>query len=73
VHEGHSPLPSGVVTPEPESKWYTVVKGDNLSRISKEFDGSPNKYMVIFEANQPMLTHPDKIHPGQMLHIPPLA
>ncbi|MEN9843699.1 MAG: peptidoglycan-binding protein LysM [Pseudomonadota bacterium] len=63
----------GVVAPEPESKWYTVVKGDNLSRISKEFYGTPNKYMVIFEANQPMLTHPDKIYPGQMLRIPPLA
>jgi nucleoid-associated protein YgaU len=62
----------GVVAPEPESKWYTVVKGDNLSRISKEFYGTPNKYMVIFEANQPMLTHPDKIYPGQMLRIPPL-
>lgn len=62
----------GVVAPEPESQWYTVVKGDNLSRISKQFYGTPNKYMVIFEANQPMLTHPDKIYPGQMLRIPPL-
>jgi nucleoid-associated protein YgaU len=49
-----------------------VVKGDNLSRISKAFYDTPNKYMVIFEANQPMLTHPDKIYPGQMLRIPPL-
>ena len=24
----------------------------------------------IFEANKPMLTHPDKIHPGQVLRIP---
>jgi nucleoid-associated protein YgaU len=62
----------GVVAPEPESQWYTVVKGDNLSRISKAFYDTPNKYMVIFEANQPMLTHPDKIYPGQMLRIPPL-
>jgi len=27
--------------------------------------------MKIFEANKPMLTHPDKIYPGQMLRIPP--
>jgi nucleoid-associated protein YgaU len=27
---------------------------------------------VIFEANKPMLTHPDKIYPGQVLRIPEL-
>lgn len=59
-----------VVTPEPESKLYTVVKGDNLSKISKAFYGTPNKYPQIFEANKPMLTHPDKIYPGQVLRIP---
>jgi len=60
-----------VVTPEPEAKYYTVVKGDNLSKISKEFYGTPNKYPAIFEANKPMLSHPDKIYPGQVLRIPP--
>jgi nucleoid-associated protein YgaU len=57
---------------EPEGKFYTVVAGDNLSKISKANYGDPNKYMVIFEANKPMLTHPDKIYPGQVLRIPPL-
>jgi nucleoid-associated protein YgaU len=28
---------------------------------------------VIFDANKPMLTHPDKIYPGQVLRIPDLA
>jgi nucleoid-associated protein YgaU len=42
-----------------------------LSKISKEFYGNPNKYPQIFEANKPMLTHPDKIYPGQLLRIPP--
>jgi nucleoid-associated protein YgaU len=60
-----------VATPADESKYYTVVKGDNLSKISKEFYGTPNKYPQIFEANKPMLTHPDKIYPGQLLRIPP--
>ena len=60
-----------VATPADESKYYTVVKGDNLSKISKEFYGNPNKYPQIFEANKPMLTHPDKIYPGQLLRIPP--
>jgi nucleoid-associated protein YgaU len=53
-----------------ESTFYTVVSGDNLSKISKAFYGNANDYMKIFEANRPMLTHPDKIYPGQMLRIP---
>ena len=61
-----------VSTPEPESKWHTVVSGDNLSKIAKAFYGDANKYPVIFDANKPMLKHPDKIYPGQMLRIPPL-
>ncbi|MDF1763249.1 MAG: peptidoglycan-binding protein LysM [Oleibacter sp.] len=54
----------------PEPRFYTVKSGDNLSKIAKEFYGSANKYPVIFEANKPMLTHPDKIYPGQTLRIP---
>jgi nucleoid-associated protein YgaU len=57
---------------EPEAKYYTVVSGDNLSKISKAQYGDPNKYVKIFEANTPMLKHPDKIYPGQVLRIPPL-
>ena len=59
-----------VAQPADESKYYTVVKGDNLSKIAKQFYGDPNKYPKIFEANKPMLTHPDKIYPGQLLRIP---
>jgi nucleoid-associated protein YgaU len=62
-----------VANPEPESQWYVVVNGDNLSKISKQYYGTPNKYTQIFEANKPMLTHPDKIYPGQVLRIPPDA
>ncbi len=56
---------------EPEKEFYTVVSGDTLSKIAKRFYGDANKYPVIFEANTPMLTHPDKIYPGQVLVIPP--
>jgi nucleoid-associated protein YgaU len=61
-----------VSEPAPEAQWHTVVSGDNLSKIAKKFYGDPNKYPLIFEANKPMLTHPDKIYPGQMLRIPPV-
>jgi len=53
-----------------ESRYYTVKSGDTLSAISKEMYGSANDYQRIFEANKPMLTHPDKIYPGQVLIIP---
>ena len=56
--------------PADEAQFYTVVAGDTLSKISKEFYDTPNKYQAIFEANTPMLSHPDKIYPGQMLRIP---
>lgn len=56
-----------------DSNFYDVKPGDNLSKISKEVYGDPNKYNTIFEANRPMLTHPDKIYPGQKLVIPALG
>lgn len=59
-----------VTNPEPEAKFYTVESGDSLSMISKKVYGDPMKYQGIFEANKPMLEHPDKIYPGQVLRIP---
>jgi nucleoid-associated protein YgaU len=61
-----------VTNPEPEAQYHDVVRGDTLSAIAKKFYGDANKYPVIFEANKPMLTHPDKIYPGQKLRIPAL-
>jgi LysM repeat protein len=55
---------------EPQAQFYTVKSGDTLSKIAKQFYGNPMKYPVIFEANKPMLTDPDKIYPGQVLRIP---
>lgn len=58
---------------EEESRFYTVVKGDTLSKIAKAHYGEASKYPVIFEANKPMLKDPNLIYPGQVLRIPPLA
>ena len=55
------------------AKFHTVESGDTLGKIAKIFYGNAMKYPVIFEANKPMLTHPDKIYPGQVLRIPPLV
>ena len=55
------------------SQFHTVVSGDTLSKISKTYYGTWRLYPEIFEANKPMLSHPDKIYPGQVLRIPAIA
>lgn len=53
-----------------EPVFHTVVKGDNLWKISERYLGSGARNKEIFEANRPMLSDPDKIYPGQVLRIP---
>ncbi|AUZ44262.1 peptidoglycan-binding protein LysM [Pseudomonas orientalis] len=52
------------------ARFVVVKKGDTLSAISLAVYGNANQYNKIFEANKPMLSHPDKIYPGQTLRIP---
>lgn len=61
-----------VAVPEPPAQYHTVEKGDWLSKIAQKYYGDPQKFPLIFEANKPMLTDPDKIYPGQVLLIPPM-
>ena len=56
----------------PEAEYYTVVSGRHPVEDLEGAYGDANKYMTIFEANRPMLQHPDKIYPGQVLRVPPL-
>ncbi|MFN3605717.1 MAG: peptidoglycan-binding protein LysM, partial [Cypionkella sp.] len=53
-----------------EPRFHVVKKGDTLSAISQATLGKASRYNEIFEANRPMLSHPDKIYPGQTLRIP---
>ncbi|SLN39193.1 LysM domain/BON superfamily protein [Roseovarius gaetbuli] len=53
-----------------EPVFHEVKKGDTLWAISAATLGNGARYEEIFEANKPMLSHPDKIYPGQVLRIP---
>lgn len=53
-----------------DSVFHTVKSGDSLSKIAKKYYGDAMRYPDIFDANTPMLKHPDKIFPGQVLRIP---
>ena len=62
--------PAAKTAAAPSSRTYTVQSGDSLSKIAKEFYGSPGEYMKIFEANRDVLADPNRINPGQTLRIP---
>ncbi|MDH3195630.1 MAG: peptidoglycan-binding protein LysM [Hyphomicrobiales bacterium] len=69
--EGISKIETAVKAPAAKDPvFHTVAKGDSLWKIAAEHYGNGSKYPAIFEANKPMLTHPDKIYPGQVLRIP---
>ncbi len=53
-----------------QSRRHTVKAGDSLSKIAKQYYGSADQYMRIFEANRNILSDPNKIQPGQELVIP---
>ena len=57
-------------TPRPGLRYVTPLWAISEREYGK---GHGGRYDVIFQANRPMLTHPDKIYPGQVLRVPPLS
>lgn len=56
----------------PDTRTYTVVKGDCLWNIAKKFYGKGSLYTIIYNANQAVIGgNPNLIYPGQVLSIPP--
>ncbi len=62
------------LAPEPVEKitFYTVAKGDSLSKIALHFYGKATLYTKIFEANREVVKDPNLIYPGQKIRIPEL-
>lgn len=52
------------------SEFYTVQKGDSLSKIAQAKMGDANDWKALFEANREVIEDPDKIYPGQQIRIP---
>ena len=62
--------PSAASAPEAQVRTYTVVSGDTLSKIAKQYYGDANDWPKIFDANRDKLSNPDRINVGQVLRIP---
>jgi nucleoid-associated protein YgaU len=54
----------------PGGRTYTVVAGDNLSKIAKKLLGDANRWREIHQLNADTIKNPDLIRPGQVLKIP---
>jgi hypothetical protein len=55
----------------PVDETYAVQPGDTLIGISLKVYGDRRYWRTIFEANRDLLDDPGRIHPGQVLRIPP--
>ncbi len=48
---------------------YTVVSGDNLSKIAGKLLGDRTKWTVIYDMNKDSIKNPSLIYPGQVLKV----
>jgi LysM repeat protein len=54
----------------PAVEYYTIERGDTLSKIAQQYYGKASAYPRIFEANREVIQDPDLIFPGQKIRIP---
>lgn len=68
VDPTYSDLKHEIATTGGAEQPYTIKSGDNLSKISKLFYGTPNHYQQIAQANN--ISDPNKIQAGQQIKLP---
>jgi nucleoid-associated protein YgaU len=66
----YSDLHHEITTTGGPNQAYSVKSGDNLSKISNRFYGSPNHYSNIAAASN--ISDPNKIQVGQQITVPVL-
>lgn len=67
-----APPDGGGVATLTEPTFYTIKKGDTLSKIAKAQYGDTDRWRALFEANREVIEDPDLIYPGQQIRIPSL-
>ena len=65
-------ISSAASAPRALPSTYTVLQGDNLSKIAKRLYGKASAWRKLFEANRDQIEDADLIHPGQVLKVPEL-
>ena len=63
-------LENSSIDPRLVPKTYTVQSGDTLSKISKRFYGTVNRWNDIYQANRDRLSSARSLRVGQELLIP---
>ena len=71
VDPSYSDLKHEIVTTGGAEQPYIIKSGDNLSKVSKLFYGTANKYNEIAAANG--IDNPDRIQAGQQINVPVLG
>lgn len=61
-----------IPTLEEEQKYsfYTIQRGDSLSKVAKRYYGDAMRWPELFEANREVIQNPDLIYPGQQIRVP---
>ncbi|HRI83526.1 MAG TPA: LysM peptidoglycan-binding domain-containing protein, partial [Opitutaceae bacterium] len=62
------PTPAPVAAAEP--RFHTVVAGDTLSRIARQYLGNAQRWPEILEANRGQLADERSLAVGQRIRIP---
>ncbi|UQZ91029.1 hypothetical protein C4J81_18120 [Deltaproteobacteria bacterium Smac51] len=58
-------------SPEGAAQPYVIQSGDSLSGISKKFYGKTGLGQKLWQANRNLVSHPDKLTPGDTIYIFP--